>query len=95
MNFQLFVYGGGDVRFHNQALFNGSIFAPDSLVRFHNNAAVTGAISAEYTDFHNRADFTWHDGFSDAGSSQGEYERENWVECKPKRTNANDPESGC
>ena len=87
--------GRNVVEFDNQVNFNGSIYAPWSLVHFKNQVNYVGAMASEEVDFDNAARVTWDEAFSDVGRTEEEYRRQGWRECRDKPTDPNDPESGC
>ena len=85
-----------DFMLENSVNFYGGIYAPNSSIQAHNSVKIWGAMAADKLLFFNSVDFTLTGEMKGRPpDSSGAAQRKAWVECRPERTVANDPESGC
>jgi hypothetical protein len=76
--------------------FYGTVYAPNSTIEARNSAKIWGGLAGEAIRLYNSVEFHLTAGARDREqSSQGPALRRAWTECRPERTVANDPESGC
>ena len=87
--------GGEDLYLENSIRISALFYAPNSTVDLNNSVTVNGAIAAKSILINNSINFTWP---ADARTDPGPGRRaawSGWFECRPRRTVAADPESGC
>jgi hypothetical protein len=76
--------------------FFGTVYAPNSTIEARNSAKVWGGLAGEAIRLYNSVEFYLTAGARERDqSSDGPAIRRAWTECRPERTVANDPESGC
>ena len=87
-----------DFMLDNSVLFYGSVYAPNSTVQAHNSVSIWGSVAADKIRFYNSIQFFLTgpviDKPGETGAT-GAAARRGWGECRPERTVASDPESGC
>lgn len=97
-NLQIYVYGtspSNTIDFKNSMIMNGALYAPSSRVVFWNSASITGGLAAKYLEFKNSVNFTWGNLGELRARTLTLFHRTAWRECRVKRTDPADPESGC
>jgi Tfp pilus assembly protein PilX len=87
-----------DFMLDNSVLFYGSVYAPNSTVQAHNSVQLWGSLAADKIRFYNSIVFNLTGPVinkpAETGAT-GAATRRGWGECRPERTVASDPESGC
>jgi Tfp pilus assembly protein PilX len=85
-----------DFMLDNSVNFYGGVYAPNSSVQAHNSVTITGSVAADKIRFYNSINFYLTGPEIDEDpEGAGAAARRGWRECRPERTVANDPESGC
>jgi hypothetical protein len=87
-----------DFMLDNSVNLYGSVYAPNSTVQAHNSVKIWGGLAADKIRFYNSIEFnltgpTINKPAETSGT--GAASRRGWGECRPERTVATDPESGC
>jgi hypothetical protein len=76
--------------------FYGTVYAPGSTIEARNSAKVWGGLAGDVIRLYNSVEFHLTAGARDRETATlGPAIRRAWTECRPERTVANDPESGC
>jgi hypothetical protein len=85
-----------DFMLDNSVNFYGAVHAPNSTIQAHNSVKFYGATAADKIIFFNSVDFfLTAEMLGKPPPALGAAERRGWGECRPQRTVASDPESGC
>jgi hypothetical protein len=85
-----------DFMLDNSVNFYGMVYAPNSTVQAHNSVNWLGSVAADKIRFYNSINFqVTGPVINQSGSGSGAAQRRGWAECKPQRSVASDPESGC
>jgi Tfp pilus assembly protein PilX len=87
-----------DFMLDNSVTFYGSVYAPNSTVQAHNSVKIWGSVAADKIRFYNSIEFNLTGPVIDKPpetGATGAATRRGWGECRPERTVASDPESGC